>query len=175
MKTIYFIALAAFICITGSLQAQEKKEKDVKNEQLFNTTLSLVESNRFQIEINRVYPRSGHDASRFNPRGTIIINDTLAEGNLPFFGRAYTLPYGEGGGIEFKNNVEKRTIKINEKKKKNKMISYDFSVRGNNDVFKFHIEISIDGNCSVSLSSNNRENITYSGTLTPLKDTEKKE
>lgn len=170
---MYFIALAAFLCITGPLQAQKKSDKTAKNEQIFQETLALVESNQFKIDINRVYPQRGYDLSRFNPRGIINIKDSIAEGNLPFFGRAYSLPYGEGGGLEFDNKMEDRSVKINDKKK-GKSISYDFSVRSQNDVLSFRIEIHGGGGCTVNLLSNNRESITYSGNITPLSEEKKK-
>ena len=39
-----------------------------------------------------------------------------------------------------------------------------------NDTYQISMEISGGGNCSVNLNSNNRAQISYSGTVSPVKD-----
>lgn len=171
MKTILILTLLSLIASVHPLTAQKisKAEKAALQQEEFIKTRQLVESNRFRIDIDRVYPQGGKDVTRFNPRGTVTIDDTLAKGTLPFFGRAYSLPYGEGGGIEFDAPVRDRTIKIERKKKRN-IILYQFSVKGKGDTYRISLEINAGGNCSVNLISNNRASISYSGTVSPLKE-----
>ncbi len=92
------------------------------------------------------------------------MNDSVAQGHLPFFGRAYSLPYNEGGGISFDNTMQAVSIKTIEKRKK-QVVSINFTVWGNNDVYQITIEAVPDGSCSVNLTSNNRAQIAYSGTI----------
>ncbi len=167
MKTLFLLlALVPFIA-THPLSAQNQKaEKAEQLARLFQETRTLIESNRFKVVIDRVYPQNGMDMTRFNPRGEIVVDDTLVKGNLPFFGRAYSLPYGEGGGIEFEGPMIEKTVKIKQRKK-NKMILYHFSVRGQNDVYQISIDIAAGGNCSVDVSSNNRTHIAYTGNAVP--------
>lgn len=165
MKAFLLVALLLPACLSALPgNCQERKEKAARWVEEFQATKALVESNRFCIAIDRVYPQSGQDVSRFNPRGEIVLNDTTAKGHLPFFGRAYSLPYGEGGGIEFDGEVKERQVKIVEKKKK-KVIRYEFAVRGKNDNYQINIDITAGGNCYINLTSNNRTQISYSGTL----------
>ena len=142
MKKLIFISLLfSILSLSVSAQKPTKAEKAAQLEQEFQQTRQLIESNHFQFELNRVYPQGGQDLSRFNPRGKFVITDSVAKGTLPFFGRAYSLPYGEGGGIEF-----------------------------DGDTYQISMEISGGGNCSVNLNSNNRAQISYSGTVSPVKD-----
>lgn len=169
MKILYVLTVWMLLALAPPAIAQKlsKEEKARQLEEAFQATRTLIESKKFQIEINRVFPTSGKDVSRFNPRGEMSINDTIAKGHLPFFGRAYSLPYGENGGIEFDNKIKDEKIKIIEKKRK-KSILYTFTVVGKNDQYQFTIE-AIGGNgCSISLNSNNRAQISYSGTISPL-------
>lgn len=171
MKTIYLLLallLPAFAS-TATAQKLTKEEKAAKLEKAFEETRALVESKQFQIDIDRVYPQRGGDVSRFNPRGKITVRDSTAKGNLPFFGRAYSLPYGDGGGIEFDAPMKDLTIKTIEKKKK-KTISFNFTVTGKNDTYQLSIDVAPGGACSVNLTSNNRAQISYSGTLSALKE-----
>ena len=96
---------------------------------------ALLESRQFDVEILHVYPQGGGDVSRFNPRGKITVKDSVAEGHLPFFGRAYSLPYGEGGGIEFDAPMKNPQVKT-EKKKKKQSVTFSFSVPGKGDTYQ---------------------------------------
>lgn len=169
MKAIFILVLFISGMLIQPVEAQKAKEieKLAQLEKEFSQTKALIETNRFKIEIDRVYPQSGKDVSRFNPRGYITVNDSIAEGHLPFFGRAYSLPYGDGGGIDFDALVKDRTVKITDKKKK-KIITYQFSVTGKNDVFLISIDFTAGGNCHINLTSNNRTHIAYSGHVTAL-------
>ena len=169
MKAIFILALfiSGLFAQPAGAQKTKKAEKLVQLEKEFIRIKALVESNRFNIEIDRVYPQSGRDVSRFNPRGYITVNDSIAKGHLPFFGRAYSLPYGNGGGVEFDAPVKDRSVKITDKQKK-KIITYRFSVPGDNDLFQISIDFTAGENCQVSLISNNRTHISYSGRVTAL-------
>lgn len=171
MKTRYLLMLIVALVFSVPTMAQKlsKEEKAAKQEKAFQETKALIESKHFQIDIDRVYPQSGHDVSRFNPKGKITITDSLAKGNLPFFGRAYSLPYGEGGGIEFDGPIKEQSVKLIEKKKK-KAVLYNFTVTGKNDTYQLSIEVAPGGGCTVNLASNNRTQISYSGTVTPLEE-----
>lgn len=170
MKAILLLTLLSWVYLSPlPAQSQEKKEKAARLAEEFQATKTLVESHQFRIDIDRVYPQGGRDVSRFNPRGEIVIDDTIAKGNLPFFGRAYSLPYGEGGGIEFDGPVKERKVKIVEKKKK-KVIRYEFAVTGKNDNYKLDINITAGGGCYINLISNNRAQISYSGNLSAPKN-----
>ena len=174
MKKLIFISLLfSILSLSVSAQKPTKAEKAAQLEQEFQQTRQLIESNHFQFELNRVYPQDGQDLSRFNPRGKFVITDSVAKGTLPFFGRAYSLPYGEGGGIEFeKAKIEKESLKVINKRKKH-YIEYKFNVRNHNDVFNFHVEVYGNGKCSVNVTSNNRASISYAGKLTPIPDDKK--
>ena len=119
------------------------------------------------LEILHVYPQGGGDVSRFNPRGKITVKDSVAEGHLPFFGRAYSLPYGEGGGIEFDAPMKNPQVKT-EKKKKKQSVTFSFSVPGKGDTYQITIETMGGDGCSVFLVSNNRTQISYSGKIRAL-------
>lgn len=168
MKILHLLLLALLVGCTTIAAAKDKSTKDSLQQQQFKNMLSLVESNRFQIQIDRVYPMKGFDVTKFNPEGTICLNDSIAKGKLPFFGRAYSLSYSPGeGGIKFDNFVTERRIKAIEKKK-NSLIRYQFNVSGENDIYRFSMDIFPNGTCTISVNSNNRENISYSGKIEKL-------
>lgn len=176
MKTLHpiLILMPFILLLSFSVSGQSNKEKKAAEaEKEFRETKALVESNRFHFKLGHVFPQSGHDVTRFSPEGSITVTDSLAKGHLPFFGRAYSLPYGEGGGIEFDGVMKDRKIKTENRKRKKSMI-YQFSITGLNDTYQITMDIAPGGNCNVNLNSNNRAQISYSGQVTPLPEDARK-
>jgi hypothetical protein len=85
----------------------------------------------------------------------------LIEGNLPFFGRAYSgVGYGGNAGIQFKGEPEDYTITEN---KKNFMVKA--VVKGKGDVYRLNLRIGLEGSANLTITSNNRSAISYTGDI----------
>ncbi len=175
MKKMHLFLWGVLLAMVLPAGAQKisKEEKTAQQGKSLAEARALLESRQFEVEILHVYPQGGGDVSRFNPRGKITVKDSVAEGHLPFFGRAYSLPYGEGGGIEFDAPMKNPQVKT-EKKKKKQSVTFSFSVPGKGDTYQITIETMGGDGCSVFLVSNNRTQISYSGKIKAL-DREDKE
>lgn len=178
MKTLKTIVPIIALLLAGF--AGVAKEKQKVDTAAFNKMVRLVNDKQFYINVDAAFPmgngsitidtkygtkRLGGEGyvSLANNEGELFIMDTVVTGHMPFFGRAYNIPYGDGGGMEFKKTkLEKESIKVFQKKKK-QYIEYKFTVRKDGDVFNFHVEIYANGKCSVNVNSNNRASISYSG------------
>ena len=188
MKTLKtFLPIIALLLTGFAGMAKEKEKVDTA---AFNKMVRLVESKNFYVNVDAAFPmgngsitidtkygtkRLGGEGyvSLANNQGELFIMDTVVTGHMPFFGRAYNIPYGDGGGMEFENTkLEKEYVKVFQKKKK-QYISYDFTVRKDGDVFNFHVEIYANGNCTVNVNSNNRASISYSGEVSPIPEDKK--
>lgn len=186
LKTILPIGILLFFCL--SAVAEKKQKTDTA---ALGKIERLMKSRIFYVEVDEAYP-SGNSSVTINSKygqkriggegyvslatnqGQIFFLDTIATGRLPFFGRAYSVPYGEGGGVEFeKAKIYDESFKVIKKRKKN-YIEYKFNVRNRNDVFNFYIEVYANGKCSVNVTSNNRASISYGGKLTPIPEDKKK-
>lgn len=169
MKRTLLLVLG-FVLTTTLLFGQDKrKDKAAETEKEFQDTYALIESKAFKVEIDKVMPISEFDISRFNPTGSFIVYDTIAQGKLPFFGVAYRVEYGEGGGIEFDNKIIDEKIKI-KKRRKHKLIVYEFSVKSRDDVFDIYMEIFANKNCTLNVNSNNRRHISFSANVKELEE-----
>ena len=151
----------------------------------------LMKSREFYIEVDQAFPTGNSSItidSKYGQKriggegyvslatneGQLFILDSVATGHLPFFGRAYSTEYGQGGGIEFENaKIENESFKVIHKRKKH-YIEYKFNVRNRNDVFNFYVEVYGNGKCSVNVTSNNRASISYGGDLTPIPEDKRK-
>lgn len=167
MKTIFLFITFSLLSISVAYP-QEKKERE------FETIRSLVESNRFKVEVDRALTSGGRNVDLFSNKGYIEVNDSIAKGFLPFFGRAYSVPYGKGGGIEFDNRITEKQLTLPVRKKR-KILIYNFTVKGENDTFRITLHISSKGSCSVSVVSSQRSTIHYNGQIQPLSPVTEKE
>ena len=163
--------------------AAEKKVKTDTAES--NKLVKLIESKVFYIVVDDAFPTGnssisisskygektiggeGHVSLATN-QGEIFFLDTVATGKLPFFGRAYSVPYGEGGGIEFdKAQINQESLNVVKKRKK-QYVEYRFTVRNRNDVFTIYVEAYSNGRCNVKVNSNNRASISYDGKISAI-------
>lgn len=80
---------------------------------------------------------------------------------LPYFGRAYSVPYGGGKGLNFigiMNYYEPRQGKKNE-------IIVEIGVENEEDTYVYSLSIFDNGNTDINVHSRNRELIMFSGVM----------
>lgn len=103
MKTFRFVLTAAlFLLWAGTSVAQTHEEK---KEALKAYVDEQVEARTFKIDADMAYPMSGRSIPLSTPYGLQMKKDSV-DVCLPYFGRAYQIPYGGGEGLRFKAPVE---------------------------------------------------------------------
>lgn len=100
--------LILFIAGTGifTLQAQNREERKELKEQ---TVKEKIESENYRIDINTAYPRRGRMIPLTSIYSVTIRNDSVFS-QLPYFGRAYSIPYGGGQGLMFNAPIDQYTM-----------------------------------------------------------------
>jgi hypothetical protein len=159
MKRIILFSITVVVLAVISINAASDKSAREKE---YRKMADLIERGDFTFEARRAYPRSGRTVDLTTNRGFIIISEETAEARLPFFGRAYNIPYGGNGGIRFSNEIENVEISKDPDKMR---IRYSFEVRDREN-FNVTMDIGYNGNASVNVISNNRSNISYQGYIT---------
>jgi len=89
-----------------------------------------------------------------------VRNDTLFS-YLPYFGRAYNVPYGGGKGLNFSHPIEN----YQEYQKKNGQRHIEIGLTNEEDTYLYTIEVFDNGNSSVEVLSRQRERIFYTGMM----------
>ena len=140
--------LILFIAGTGifTLQAQNREERKELKEQ---TVKEKIESENYRIDINT--------ASIYS---VTIRNDSVFS-QLPYFGRAYSIPYGGGQGLMFNAPIDQYTMSMG----KRGAAKINFTAKSPEDQFKFRITIYSNGSSSIDVDMQNRESISFSGDL----------
>ena len=131
MKAIRIILSLLLITAMGisTLSAQTKKERKELKKQVVE---KLVTSGKYKIDVNRALPARGRSITRTSPYSVEIRNDSVIS-YLPYYGRAYSIPYGGGEGLNFKAPIT--DYQLDRDKKGTAKIK--FSARSREDKFDF--------------------------------------
>lgn len=159
MKTIrmlFFLLLVAVISVS-TLSAQTKKEKKEMKQQAVK---ELVLSEKYKIDVNRALPARGRSVSLTSPYSVEVRNDSIIS-YLPYYGRAYSIPYGGGEGLNFKAPINDYKIEWDKKG----TAKIQFTARSTEDRFSFNIDIFSNGSSSIFVNMQNRQSISFQGDL----------
>lgn len=165
-----FLSLAVMILLAGSVctQAQTKAERKAREAETVKTRL---ENRDYTIEVLTVHPMGGRSI-QVTPDFTLTVKGDSVRSVLPYFGRAYTVPYGGGNGLRFEAVTRDYRQEYNKKRKETQIT---FSVRTDEDNFQFRLSVFGNGSSMISVQCNNREGISYNGRMaTREREAEKK-
>lgn len=150
LKNILIKSLfALFIFSAVNVQAQELDRATVQE---------LVNSKNFVFKVQTVSPMTGGARQITSDYDVRLLGDSLVS-YLPYFGRAYSAAYGEGGGFNF------TSTSFEYKTKARKKGGWEISVepKDTRDVRQMSFTISENGYASLLVTSNNRQPISYHG------------
>jgi len=163
------LILAILLSGISTISAQ-KKDKNAKKDEQFKEMTNLIESGHYLFTVQSVNPtgsRTIHTTTDY----TLEANDSTYKAYLPYFGRAYQASYGGDGGIEFDASPENLELTLKEKKR---TINIEFEIQAKNDKYSCFLSVGSSGYSTLSINSNNRQPISYSGIVGPLKEKKEK-
>jgi hypothetical protein len=140
------------IILAGSSMAVHAQDLDKSIVQNF------IKTKEFVFKAQTVLPMTGMSRQLTSEYDVRFLGDSVVA-YLPYFGRAYSAGYGEGGGIDFTST--KFEYKVKERKKG----GWDISIRPQDakDVQSLNFTVSENGYASLQVTSNNRQPISYNG------------
>ena len=139
IRLFFFVGIVLFFG-GQSLYSQSKKEREEQKAKEIK-----------EIEVDRALPMGGRTVHLTTPYSLEMRGDS-AISYLPYFGRAYSLPYGGGDGMRFEESITDYQSTFD--KKGTARIKFVFS----------------NGSAIISVTPTNRQNITYQGELAPKKE-----
>jgi len=174
MKTIKgIIALLAVTLLLSACSSSSSTTRDdvksAKQEKAsvdFEKTVALIESGSYQFSVKSATP-SGGKTIQITSRYTLTAKDGNYEAHLPYFGRAYSASYGDGGSVEF--NGEPEDLEINRKDNKNN-IEVKFTILSGNDKYTVILEVGPSGYGTMRISNPKKQAISYYGNASALEN-----
>lgn len=151
---IFLIALVLFFSSRSNAQPDR------------STVKNSVESKQFIFHAQSAIPTSGGSRQLTSEYDLRIFTDSLVS-NLPFYGRAYSVPYGSAndGGFNFTSTRFDYSISPGKKK------GWDITIKPKdvNDFREFNLSLSDDGYGTLQVLTNNRQPMSFMGYITPVK------
>lgn len=164
MKSIRLFVLMGVAFLVGgqSLFSQTKAEK---KEQKAQEVKAMVEEQRFTISVDRALPMGGRSVNLTSPYSLELRGDSVVS-YLPYFGRAYSVPYGGGDGMRFEKPITDYQVSYNKKG----TAQIKFVTRSDDDTYRFNVDVHPSGSASISVTPTNRQSISYQGELREKKE-----
>lgn len=159
MKTIQNIFAGLLICIFIGFVSCSSSKVMSKNEQA-KIVKERVENKHYTIDVNRMIPMNGQSRQLTSSYSLTIKGDTVVS-HLPYFGQAYSVPYGGGKGLIFDAPITVYTQSFDEKG----TAKISFQTRSEDDVYRFNVQIFSNGSSSIQVTPNNRQSISFYGDL----------
>ena len=159
MDIVAVLALAGVMTMTSCASTADKAQRATQNRQYVQEQLA---AENFKIKVDYMYPQ------RYPSRP--IMSDfwlEMKEGSvnsyLPYFGQVH-MPslYSIDEGLNFETPILNYTKRRNERKHRTEI---QFNAKSRDDYYAYSIYIYDDGNADISVHSNRRDAIRYSGEL----------
>ena len=152
------LLLASAAILWSSCATSE--EKAAQMAQLSANVTNALNNRDYKIAIDRMYPMRGSSRNVSYGYSVEVRNDTLFS-YLPYFGRAYNVPYGGGKGLNFTAPIASYQEFI----KRNGLRHIEIGVTNDEDTYLYTIEVFDNGSSSIDVHARQRERISYSGEI----------
>ena len=154
--------------LTSMAQNSKKEAKEQKKEEQYQQIIELVQSESYEFEGRKANPQKGPQVDLTTRSNFLRVDSGNATADMPYFGRAFSGGYSSSdGGIKFDGPMEAYDVQNNEKKRK---LIIKFEVKGSDDTYKCTLSISSLSSASLSVTSNKRQVISYTGTVKELSE-----
>lgn len=161
-KKQILVLLLAILVGAPTLSAQSKKEKQ---EQKKEAVKQEIVSENYKIDVNTAMPMRGRSIPLTSSYSLEIRNDSVIS-YLPYYGRAYNIPYGGGNGLNFKAALKEYSTETD--KKGNAVIK--FIARNPEDRYEYRVKVFPNGAASIDVNMQNRQSISFQGELEVKED-----
>lgn len=168
MKKILFTLTycCTILCIMGAMVltgcAASEAAKAAKAERLA-LTKGMIEdglaNRQYTIDIERAQPQVPvSDITLTSSYSVTVTGDTL-KSDLPFIGRAYSIPYGGGNGLRFKAPITNYTMDNSHKDRHTIYID----AADIEDTYRYIITLFDNGSASINVMPRKRSSIEFTG------------
>lgn len=158
MKAFRYITAAILVLIISvGLNSCAAKHR-TSDEPLSEEIRQSIENRDFKISVRQMVPMMGRVQYLTSPYSLTLRNDSVFS-YLPFFGRAYTVPFGGGQGLIFDGPLSDYNVRYSPKGS----AKIAFRVRTLEDMYVFSLDIFSNGSSNIRVNSNNRQGISFYG------------
>ena len=168
MKTLYVTFLVFSLGISAKAQTSKQEGKKQKKEAQYQKVKEVIASKNYQFIARYALPQKGRQIDLSSRANSLKIIDNEGQARLSYFGEVHGGGSISGDtGINFDAQLE--DFKVVENDKKSRVI-ITFRIKGKAETYNCTLEARSLESTSLSMSSNQRQFIRYTGTLSVLLD-----
>ena len=161
MKKITLIAVAWTLALAAAgCSAQRPAVMSEADAVTAGQIDGMLAERLYNIDFDRAYPMSAPSFHLSYPYYISVIGDRV-ESFLPYFGRAYTVPYGGGEGLRFAAPISEYAEKVTRKGAR----EITFKARTDEDLYDFILTVYPLGECNLSITPGQKQQISFSGQI----------
>jgi len=154
-KWMIFIVVA--VALMGCATSAERMEREARVAAQVSEALG---NRHYTIQIQMMYPRRRGAVNVTSDFTLEVKGDTLVS-YLPYFGRAYNIPYGGGNGMNFTAPIQDyQSVKV-----KKDLTRIMLTTENDAGPLLFEMEIYDNGSTSIWVRARERDDIQYSGEM----------
>ena len=157
MKRIYFFFIASLF-LMACASSESASSKATRKAEMAAKIAEGVQTRHFNVDIDKVYPL-GHGIIHPSTLYSVSVDDDKIISYLPYFGRAYNVPYGGGKGLNFEGEV----LKYQESTGRKGEHVVVLDVKSEEDIHQYSFVIFENGNVTLDVISKERNPISFSG------------
>lgn len=159
----YFLLLISFHSFINQAEAQNKRAQ--KKQQKINAVKKMVDNQNYVFMAQFANPM-GWRTINLNYNYNVVVSKDSIDSYLPYYGRAYVAPYNPTDpsetGIQFKSKQFDYQASVSKKSGwAITVVPHDVK-----ETRKFIFNISDEGFATLSVTSNNRQSISFNGYIT---------
>lgn len=158
MKQLLILVLIGMFW-SYSVEAQESKKERKAREQF--EMAQLIHSGHFRFVARSAQSELG-TVNNLEPTYDVVFDSLRVKAFLPYYGRAYSVPYGGSGGVKFDLTAKKMKKTWNEKKK---LYTVSAELSDVNDSYELVLTAGLDGYADLKVTFRNRNWISYFGVI----------
>lgn len=155
-KWICTTAMLALVAC-GTLAPAEKETHRVAWTQ---TVEKMLADRHYTIDVQMMYPHRGTARNVVGNYSLEVRGDTLVS-YLPYFGRAYQVPYGGGKGLNFSEVMENYSAVMNAQGQ----TIVTIGLTNEEDTYQYTLSIFDNGSTTIDVHARQRDPITFSGMI----------
>ena len=159
-RTAILTMMLGILLLQGcAVMTESREDRAARLEREAQMVRQGVETGDFKIDIRMMMPLRG--GSRHVDNYSVKVKDGHIVSYLPYFGRAWDLPYGGGHGLSFEADIEDSAVYAGS----DGSYTVRLLIKTDEDSHVYTFQIFRSGSASLLVQSKNREPINYSGDL----------
>ena len=159
IKSMMLLVLAAVLFAScASTQGSGLSKAEMKRQKAEEVRQAIYDR-QFTINVTSAHPTSFPSVNLTSPYSLEVHGDSVIS-YLPYYGRAYSLPYGGGKALNFSGKMSGYDISRSKRE-----YNVTMSIENDEDRYVYYIDVFDNGRSSILVRSQNRTDILFYGDM----------